>query len=105
MCQTNFERNPVRALRNANEYYIPPHRVEIVKRLPSISLPTAWNSAPGDKFNAKQHLYLKQLKELLLSAIKLRIIFSSSPSYMNPCHPYTPPPSPYPPYSVTSMPY
>jgi hypothetical protein len=28
-----------------------------------------WNSAPGEKFNAKQHLYLKQLKELLLSAI------------------------------------
>jgi hypothetical protein len=69
MWQTNLERNPERELRNANDYYIPPHRVEIVKRLPYISLPTAWNSAPGDKFNAKQHLYLKQLKELLLSAI------------------------------------
>ncbi len=69
MWQTNFERNPERPLRNANEYYIPPHRVKIVKRMPIISLPTAWNSAPGDKFNAKQHFYLKQLKELLLSAI------------------------------------
>jgi hypothetical protein len=45
MWQTNLERNPV-------------------KRLPII-----WNSAPGDKFNVKQHLYLKNLKELLLSAI------------------------------------
>ncbi len=37
MWQTNFERNPERALRNANEYYIPPHRAEIVKRMPIIN--------------------------------------------------------------------
>ena len=69
MWQTNFARNPERALRNANDYYIPPHRVETVKRMPIVSLPSAWNSAPGDKLNPKQHLYLKKLKELLLSAI------------------------------------
>jgi hypothetical protein len=59
MRQTNLLRNPERALRNANDYFIPPHRVETVKRFPNISLPTAWNSAPGDKFNVKQFLYLK----------------------------------------------
>jgi hypothetical protein len=69
MWQTNFARNPERALRNANAYYIPPHRVETVKRMAIVSLPTAWNSAPGDKFNPKQHVYLKKLKVLLLSAI------------------------------------
>jgi hypothetical protein len=81
MWQTNLERNPVRTLQNAYEYYIPPHHVEIVKRLPYISLPKAWNSAPGDKFNAKQHLYLKQLKELLLSAIysSYELFFPSRP--------------------------
>jgi hypothetical protein len=50
-------------------YFIPAYRIEIVKRLPLISLPTAWNSAPGDKYNVKQHLYLKNLKELLLAAL------------------------------------
>jgi hypothetical protein len=56
MWQTNLERNPERALRNANDYFNPAHRVETVKRLPIISLPTAWNSAPGDKFNAKRNI-------------------------------------------------
>jgi hypothetical protein len=51
MWQLKSERNPERALRNANDYFIPAHRIEIVKRLPLISLPTAWNSAPGDKYN------------------------------------------------------
>ena len=69
MWQLNSERNPGRALRNANDYFIPAHRIELVKRLPLISLPTAWNSAPGDKYNVKQHLYLKNLKELLLTAL------------------------------------
>ncbi len=59
MWQLDIERNPESALRNANDYFIPAHGVETVKRLPLILLPTAWNSAPGDKFNVKQHLYLK----------------------------------------------
>ena len=62
MWQLNIERNPERSLRNANDYFIPAHRVEIVKRLPLISLPSAWNSAPGDKFNVKQHLqYIQKI--------------------------------------------
>jgi hypothetical protein len=66
---TNIERNPERALRNANDLYIPPHRVEFVKRLPLFSFPLAWNQAPGDKLNPRQHLYLKSLKEIMLSNI------------------------------------
>ncbi len=31
---TNIERNPERALRNANDLFISLHRVEFVKRLP-----------------------------------------------------------------------
>jgi hypothetical protein len=66
---TNIERNPARALRNANDLFIPPHRVEFVKRLPLYTLPLFWNTAPGNKLNPRQHLYLKELKIVLLSSI------------------------------------
>ena len=66
---TNIERNPERALRNANDLFIPPHRVEFVKRLPLYNMPLVWNNAPGDKLNPRQHLYLKELKSVLLSSI------------------------------------
>jgi hypothetical protein len=56
-------------LRNANDLYIPPHRVEIVTRLPLCSFPEAWNSAPGNKLNPRQHSYLKELKSIMLSYI------------------------------------
>ncbi len=67
---TNIERIPERALRNANDLFIPPHRVEFVKRLPLYTLPLAWNTAPGEKLNPRHHLYLKELKNVLLSSIK-----------------------------------
>jgi hypothetical protein len=66
---TNIERIPECALRNANDLYIPPHRVEFVKRLSLYSFPLAWNQAPGDKLNPRQHLYLKSLTEIMLSNI------------------------------------
>jgi len=69
MWKTNRERNPERILRNADDLYVPAHRVEFVKRLPIIALPNAWNSAPGNKTNPVQHLYLKELKSLLLAAV------------------------------------
>ncbi len=56
---TNIERNPERALR----------RVEFVKRLPLYTFTLAWNSAPGGKMNPRQHLYLKELKSILLSSL------------------------------------
>ncbi len=69
MRKTNRERNPERILRNADDLYVAAHRVEFVKRLPIIALPIAWNSAPGNKTNPVQHLYLKELKSLLLAAV------------------------------------
>jgi hypothetical protein len=66
---TNLERNPERALRNANDLFIPPHRVEFVKCLPLYTLLLAWNSAPGEKMNPRQHLYLEELKLILLSSL------------------------------------
>jgi len=69
MWKTNRERNPERILRNADDLFVPAHRVEFVKRLPIIALPTAWNSAPGNRTNPVQHLYLKVLKSLLLAVV------------------------------------
>ncbi len=71
MWKTNRERIPERILRNADDLYVPAHHVEFVKRLPIIALPTAWNSAPGNKTNPVKHLYLKELKSLSLAAVPL----------------------------------
>ncbi len=38
MWKTNRERIPERILRNADDLYVPAHRVEFVKRLPIIAL-------------------------------------------------------------------
>ena len=56
---TNRQRNPIRELRNTEDLYVPAHRIEIVKRLPLVSFPSAWNSEEGDKLNPVQHIYLK----------------------------------------------
>ena len=66
---TNGERNPDRMLRNAEDYYIPAHRVEFVKILPLFTFPAAWNNAPGEKHNPRQHLYLNALKNHLISIL------------------------------------
>jgi hypothetical protein len=41
--QANIERNPERTLRN-DDYFIPQHRIELVKKLPLYTFPAAWNS-------------------------------------------------------------
>ncbi len=71
MWKTNRERNPERLLRNADDLYVPARRVEFVKKLSVIAFPTAWNSASGNKTNPVKHLYLKELKSLVLAAVPL----------------------------------
>ena len=63
--QTNGQRNPDRALRNDDDYYIPAHRIELVKKMPLYTFPAAWNEAGGNKFNPIQHLYMKEFKNIL----------------------------------------
>jgi hypothetical protein len=63
------ERNPNLALRNANDLYVPPHRIELVKRLPLCAFPKAWNSMPEFKNNARIGKFLKDLKSHLLETI------------------------------------
>ena len=68
--QKNNQRNPNRELRNGNDYYVPPHRIELVKRMPICAFPTAWNSAPEEKEDPIQHKFLKSFKVRLLLAIE-----------------------------------
>jgi exonuclease III len=63
---TNQQRIPERVLRDADDYYIPPHRIEIVKRMPLFTFPLAWNDADDIKYNPVQHLFMRDLKNILL---------------------------------------
>ena len=60
--QTNRERNVARELKNADDLYVLPHRIELFKRMPLISFATAWNSIDDHKLNPSQNVFLKQLK-------------------------------------------
>ena len=68
---TNAERNPVHELRNVNDYFIPPHRIELVKRMPLFSFPAAWNSETDEKFITSQPVYLKSLRKRLLATLNV----------------------------------
>ncbi len=48
--QKNFRPTLPRALRNANDYYIPQPRIELVKRMPLFAFPSAWNSEDIEKY-------------------------------------------------------
>jgi hypothetical protein len=67
--QTNAERNPVRILRNGNDYFIHQHRIELVKRMPLYTFPAAWNVENIEKLNPNQPAYLKSLKKRLLERL------------------------------------
>ncbi len=67
--QTNAERNPVRILRNANDYFIPQHRIELVKRMPLYTFPAVWNGENIEKLNPNQPAYLKSLKKRGLDSL------------------------------------
>jgi len=69
MWTRNNARNPNRVLRYGNDLYVPPHRIELVKRMPLCSFPLAWNTAPQEKENPIQHVFLKHLKVSLLATI------------------------------------
>ena len=68
--QTNRIRHPERPLRNDDELFIPPYRIELVKRLPLVEFPTAWNNERSiENTNPVQHVFLKNVKKVLLSNI------------------------------------
>jgi hypothetical protein len=75
----NSERNPDRVLRNANDYYIPHPRIELVKRLPLFSFPTTGNSETDEKFIPSQPTFLKSLKKNFLKICLCKCLFYAIP--------------------------
>jgi hypothetical protein len=67
----NINRNPERVLRNANDYFVPPHNFATVKRFPLFTFPRAWNEEEERKHIPSLPLYCKQLKVALLSSINV----------------------------------
>jgi hypothetical protein len=67
----NINRNPERVLRNANDYFVPPHNFATVKRFPLFTFPRAWNEEEERKHIPSLLLYCKQLKVALLSSINV----------------------------------
>jgi hypothetical protein len=61
----------MRVLRNADDLYVPPHRIELYKRMPLISYATAWNSVDDRKYNQSQKMFLKELKSDLLAGLEV----------------------------------
>ncbi len=66
---TNRERNPNLVLRNADDYYVPAHRMASVKRFPYFKFPKIWNEANNVKTNPSRHVFLKNVKTALLNEI------------------------------------
>ncbi len=67
--QTNRERNAERELRNADDLYVLPHRIEFFKRMPLVSFATAWNSIDERKNNPNQKVFLTQMKSDILAGL------------------------------------
>jgi hypothetical protein len=65
---TNRERNPNSDLRNADDFFIPSHKMASLKRLPLFSFPKVWNEEPERKNIVNPRLYIKTVKGSLLSA-------------------------------------
>ena len=60
---TNEERNPRIDLRNVNNFYVPAHRLDLMKRSPLVSFAKHWNDAIEEKHNQNLHIFLKSLKK------------------------------------------
>jgi hypothetical protein len=61
----NYERNPERDLRNANELYVPRAINEQLKRSPYFALPVMWNNLPYDRMQPNPLTFKIALNEFL----------------------------------------
>ena len=67
---TNANQNPTLTLRNANNYFIPPHNNELFLRCPLITFAKAWNDAIDTKFNPSLQVFLKEQSNHYLSELR-----------------------------------
>jgi hypothetical protein len=66
---TNYERNPDRALRDAQEIYIPLAINDQISKLPFFALARNWNELPYDKYHANQLTFKIALNNHLWSIV------------------------------------
>ncbi len=71
MWVTNRARNPELILRNADNYYVPAHKLATIERFPYFSLPKTWNEYPEVKRNPNEFAFMKVVKSALLDEIVL----------------------------------
>ena len=69
MWTTNRDRNPNMQLRNADDFVIPAHRFETLKRMPLFNFPRLWNTEDACKFNQPKKQYQKGLKSRLIASL------------------------------------
>ena len=63
--QTNYQINPNLALRNAYDFAIPPHRIELYRRSPLVTFASTWNECRVDKSIRSEKSFLKKVRESL----------------------------------------
>jgi hypothetical protein len=69
MWTTNRQRNPDIVLRNADNYYVPPHNFATTKRFPFYTFPRIWNEADQSKLNPSLNVFLRNVKSAMFAAI------------------------------------
>jgi hypothetical protein len=67
--QKNSERNIGHELRNENDYYLPPPKLEFFKRIPLYSLPAAWNAAGDLRLQQNKTTFKIALKDKLMNEV------------------------------------
>jgi hypothetical protein len=68
----NNQREHERDLRNNNDFTIPPHRTELLKKLPMMSLPTTWNELADEiKLQRNKTTFKIALKDHILNLTNL----------------------------------
>jgi hypothetical protein len=67
--QTNYERNPERALRDAQELYVPLAISDQTKKLPFFALANNWNTLPYDKYHANPTTFKIALTSFVWSLV------------------------------------
>jgi hypothetical protein len=65
----NRNRNPDLILRNADDYYVPAHKMASVKRFPFFQFPKILNEANIVKRNPSKIAFLRSIKSALLNEI------------------------------------
>ena len=69
MWTTNRDRNPAYNLRNADDLFVPHHKLATLKRMPWFNFPRIWNQEDIAKYNPIAHQYFSSVKTALLLSL------------------------------------